>query len=434
MQIQNHIGKISWTVANRSLYFAYFFVLLIQVNALKPSDYGLFELMRNLNIWMLGLSDSLILQGLIQFGMNDSQRNKVNTIALISYTTILMTVSLIIYSLRIPLSNIFAEESIIYVAISLPILTMLSIPRNFIIKILYRDYLLKRVFFIDLIYFFTMTILTFNYIAIYNNLNFHLMLNILLWGTVLSSLTAIVLAFDKLKFGLSSDFRVSYLFGYGTPLMLQGIFHSLPKYLDVFIVQFFFNISTVGIYSLTKNLYRIFDDITSTIYGLIFPTTVKQFQTGNKDEIISIMTKSVSFTFSIFILIITVLELGLSEYLIMTFLPERYYATITQFNIALIAAIFLPLLLLTAIITASGKPHITMAFSLISAICSIAGFIIIGYIKNPDYIPVGIILYNTIIGILAYIYVNKNYGFPIKMIFRSINDTTEFFKKVLKLK
>lgn len=432
MQIQNHIGKISWTLANRSLYFLYFFVLLVQINALKPEEYGLFELLRNLNIWMLGLTDSLILQGLIQFGMKEEDRSKVNTITIISYSVILVSISILIYFFRESLSLIFNEPNLVYMAINLPLLTLFSIPRNYIIKLLWRDYLLSRVFFIDLIYFVSMTVLTFFYIFHYSNLNFQLMVNILLTGTALSSILAIILAYKKLQFSFVGGFSLKQLFGYGTPLMLQGIFHSLPKYLDVFIVQYFFNTGTVGIYSLTKNLYRVFDDAISTVYGLIFPTTVKQFVQSNRDEIISIMTKSVSFTFILFLAIAIILQAGLSEFLITTFLPERYYATIIQFNIALIGAIFLPFLLFTAIITASGKPQINMIFSMISAIISIAGFIFVGIINNSDFIPIGIILYNLSMGILTYIYVKRIYGFPIKMIFRSINDSKEFLKRFLK--
>lgn len=433
MQIQNHIGKISWTLANRSLYFLYFFVLLVQINALKPEEYGLFELLRNLNIWMLGLTDSLILQGLIQFGMKEEVRSKVNTITIISYSVILISISILIYFFRDSLSLIFNEPNLVYMAINLPLLTLLSIPRNYIIKLLWRDYQLSRVFFIDLIYFVTMTILTFFYIINYSNLNFQLMVNILLTGTALSSILAILLAYKKLQFSFVGGFSLKQLFGYGTPLMLQGIFHSLPKYLDVFIVQYFFNTGTVGIYSLTKNLYRVFDDAISTVYGLIFPTTVKQFVQSNRDEIKSIMTKSVSFTFILFLAIVIILQVGLSEFLITSFLPERYYATIIQFNIALIGAVFLPFLLLTAIITASGKPQINMIFSMISAIISISGFIFVGIINNSDLIPIGIILYNLSMGILTYIYVKRIYGFPIKMIFRSINDSKELLRRFIKM-
>ncbi len=432
MQIQSHIGKISWTLANRSLYFLYFFVLLVQINVLKPADYGLFELLRNLNIWMLGLTDSLILQGLIQFGMIEEERGKVNTITLILYSAILISVSILIYFLKDSLSILFNEPNLVNMAMNLPLLTFLSIPRNYIIKLLWRDYLLSKVFLIDLIYFLSMTILTFYYILNYQNLNFQLMVNILLIGTASSSIIAILLAYKKLEFSFIGAFSIKKLFGYGTPLMLQGIFHSLTKYLDVFIVQYFFNTGTVGIYSLTKNLYRFFDDAISTVYGLIFPATVKKFVQSNREEIFAIMTKSVSFTFVIFLILVIILQVGLSEYLITTFLPEKYYATIVQFNVALIGAIFLPFLLLTAIITASGKTQITMIFSIISAVISTVGFVFIGIINNSDLIPIGIILYNLSMAILTYIYVKKNYGFPINMIFRFLYDSKEFLKNFFK--
>lgn len=428
MQVKEHIDKIIWTIADKALFFLYFFVLLIQVKSLTLIDYGVFELLRNLNIWMLGLSDSLVLQGLIQFGIDKNEQKKVNTISLIIYSLLLLGTSLIVFLFSAPFAGLFGQSLLINVAQILPILTLCSIPRNYIIKLLYREYKLGSIFWIDLVYFLTMTIMTFYMLGQGNQLNYSSMVNILLIGTIISSIFAIFIARDLLNFGLDGKFKANQVFKFGLPLMMQGIFHSLPKYLDVYFVQFFFSTSTVGVYSLAKNLYRVFDDIVSAIYGLIYPAIVRQISTGNREGLHSIITKSISFNLTLFLIVVLSLELGLADWFIITFLPERYYNSIPVFKVIILASLPLVFILLSTVITAAGKPSVIMIYSFISALASFGAYIISGVLQLTELIPLGIITYNLIMGVLCYIFVKNNYGFPVKLLFRAPIDSFYYFK------
>jgi O-antigen/teichoic acid export membrane protein len=431
LNIQEHIGKISWSVADKFLYVLYGLVLLFQINALTPEIFGLYQLLIALNTWFFIVADSFALQGIIQFGANEANRKRVNLISLIFCISITIGLSLIIFIFKHPLSTFFHEQRLIEIATFLPLLNIITIPRVFCIKLLYRDQRLRDVFFVDLIFFGTMTIISFYLIFSVHTLSFNNMLLIYFTGTTLSSILSIIITRKDMEFGSGGNFKIKDLASFGIPMVLQGAMHSLPRLLDVFIVLRFFSATEVGIYASAKNLYRIFDQVGDAAYGLIYPSAVKAFENNNQKGLTSLMTKGVSFMMIPFLILILVFELGFSDFFITTFLPYKYFAAVGQFNLMILAAIGIPFIISALIITASGKPKVVLAIVTISTIVSFATFYIVGKLGNPELMPLGIISYNFVFGIISYFYLNKKYEFPFKMIFRSIGDSINYIKKII---
>jgi O-antigen/teichoic acid export membrane protein len=377
---------------------------------------------------MLGLTDSLILQALIQFGMNEKERPKVNLLTAIWYIIILMGFSFLVFLFRVPFSEIFNQSKLIMVATYLPVLTLFSIPRNFMIKIFYRDYLLKNIFIVDLIYFASMTALTFYYLYVQTELSFVNMITILLCGNLMSSVTALIMGYKQLQFGFPGQFNTKRLFNYGFPLTSLGFLHSLPKYIDIYIIQLFFSTTTVGIYSLAKNIYRVFDEILNALYGLMFPISVKYIEKSQIDDLRSVYTKATSFTLITFLVMILVLEAGFAEYFINNFFPDKYVNSLGYFRLLIFGSIALPFVLLTAVIVAEGRPQKIIWIYLLSSTVSISGYFLIGLTGLESLVPFGLILYNFVLGFLSFMYVKRKYGFPVKLAFRSIIDSVNFAK------
>lgn len=428
MKIQEHIGKISWSVADKFLYVLYGLVLLFQINALTPEIFGLYQLLIALNTWFFIVADSFALQGIIQFGANEANRKKVNLISLIFCISITIGLSVIIYIFKYPLSSFFHEQRLIEIANFLPLLNIFTIPRVFCIKILYRDQRLRDVFFVDLIFFGTMTVISFYYIFTIHILSLNNMLMIYFAGTILSSILSIIVTRKHLEFSTEGKIKIKELTSFGIPMVLQGAMHSLPKLLDVFIVLRFFTATEVGIYASAKNLYRIFDQVGDAAYGLIYPSAVKAISSNNQNGLFALMTKGVSFMLISFLILIVILELGFSKFFITTFLPYKYFAAIGQFNLMILAAIWIPFIICSLIITASGKPKVVLLIVTISTFFSFITFYIVGYLGKPDLIPLGVIAYNVIFGAISYFYLNKKYGFPFRMIFRSVGDSINYLK------
>lgn len=432
MKIQEHIDKISWSLADKVLFVVYGFIeILFQIRYLSTNDYGLYTLLRSLVIWIFVVCDSLALQSIIQFGANRQNRRKVNTIAFFILIIFSLSVSILIYFIKYPIAGLFNEPRLVEIADILPLITLFNIPRAYCNKFIYRDQVFKNLFFIDLIYFGVLTVYTFVLIYLQHSLSYGDMVRIYLISTLISSILSIILTRKDLKFGYSGNIKIKTILNFGVNLTLGSSLHSILRYLDGFLVKLFFSTSIVGIYQSAKMLFRLFDEAGGAASGLIYPAAIRQIENKNYKGLSDLMTKSVSFIFVLFAFIVIVLELGAGRLFITTFFPYRYHLAIDQFNILILAALFMPFNLLTYIITAMGKPQLVLKYVAIALVSSIITFYFVGKSGYSNLIPLGIVIYNLVLGGLSYLYINRTIGFPPYMMFRAISDSKNFINPII---
>jgi O-antigen/teichoic acid export membrane protein len=427
LKIQEHIDKISWTFSDKGIYVAFgFFSILFHINYLSPTDFGLFTHLNNLNIWILVISDGLALMNIIQFGVKEENRAKVNTIALIIHVSLTLSISLLLYALSVPLSDMFAEPRFSEVVSYLPFLVLLNIPRTYCMKFVYRNREFKKLFFIDMILFGSMMVVTL--IIIYYNEQLILidMVRIYFIGSFLGSASAIFLTRKDLKFSLKGDIKVITLIKFGIPLTLYNTLHSIPRNLDYFVVQYFFSTATVGIYSSAKQLFRFFEEAMIAANSMVYPVAVSQLERNDKKGLNDLMTKSISFMLIFFVALILFFELGFAEIFINFLLPEKYSLALGHFNILILGSLFLPFLMLATVITASGKPKLVLLFVAISVFVWFIAFVIIGYIGNEEYISIAMVVYLTTLGLLSLIYTSIKYKIKPIQLLRAFKDTKNF--------
>jgi O-antigen/teichoic acid export membrane protein len=427
MKVQEHLDKISWSIADKFLYILYGLVLLFQMKALDPRDLGLYALLINLHTWIFIVSDAY-LTNLIQFGMNPENRRLVNTYSFIIEFILSFGVAVIFYVCQGPITTLFNEPRIKDVANYLPWLCLIFIPRTFCLKLIYRDHEMKKLFFVDLAFFGTMGIITAYLLLKKPHLTFNYMVFIYFSGSILSTLTSIVLTFRKLEFGVKGNIKLKRLISFGFPLMLNSSLNSLPRQLDLYIVQFFFSTSVVGIYYSAKTLFRFFEETANAAIGLIYPAAVRQLEKKNYKGLNDLMTKASSFIFIAFLIIIAILELGLSRILIEWFLPFKYHLAVEHFNVLLLAAFGLPFVILSTIINAAEKPYTVLLYVVISVILSLGTYYIVGLSGNQYLIPLGIIVYLISFGTMCFIYVNRHFDFKFRQIFRAVGDSYQYIK------
>lgn len=430
MRVQEHIGKISWTFADKLLFLIYGFVTLLQIKQLDPVEFGLSQLLLNLHNWLFNISDSFALHNIIQFGAVKEDRGKVNTIALVLHVALVMGSALAVYLFSSVAANILGQPRFVEIAMLLPVLCLLNIPRTFSLKLIVREFRFNLLFFSNLAYFGTMTVLTFYYITTKTNLYFEDIINIYIAGSVVSSALTVILAYRFMSFKLQGEIRFKTLMSFGLPLTLQSSMHAFPKQLDIYLVQFFFSTAVVGIYSSAKSLFRVFDEAGQASYTLMYPAAVKHIKMGNRSELNDLITKAVSFMFVAFLAAIFLLEAGLAEMFIKWFLPVKYYDAIGMFNLMILAGLFIPMSMSIIIIMASGKPQNSLKIVTISVAMCFVAFLIAGFMNNPSLLPLGIIAYNAGLGIFGMLYVKKHWGFPVRQLFRAFSDTFGFLSKI----
>lgn len=430
MKVRDHIDKISWSLADKALMIIYGLVSIFQVKLINNAEeFALYFLLWQLYNWIFVVSDSLALQSIIQFGAIKESRPKVNLLAMIVHIAIALGFPLVIVLLRSNFAALFNEPLLAKMALSLPLLALFTIPRNYVIKILMRDHRFRDIFIVNIFYFGTMTALTFYYYFQGATFNYELMIKMLLIGVILSSISGIIIAFNELKFGMKGEFSFRKMFKFTLPYFYYSVLHSVPKLLDSYILKAIgFRTETIGIYGAVKLLYRIFDEGANATYGLIYPVSVKLTSQHRIEELKQLMTKFVSFILLLILPTVIMLNLGLTEFIVSFFNNAKYSAAVDMFNLMTWAALGIPFVLLSLVITAGGKPQIVLKYVFISVIASLIGFIIAKISGVDDLIPLGIIAYNFSLGLLSFIHIKRNYGFPIKMIGRAYKDTIGFLK------
>lgn len=429
MKVQENIDKILWTAADKVLYVMYGFVSIFQIRAMSLEDYGLFGLLIGVHSYIFVISDSFALNNMIQFGTFPKNQGKVNSFAFILHSVITLLVSVLLYSFRSGIADVFGEVRLTESLAALPMLTLLTIPKTFCTKLILRERAFIKLFFSNLAFFGTMSFVTFYLIIQQGTISFPEIVNMYYWGTGASALLSIIITANQIKFGTKGEISYRSMLKFSVPMSLYAAFHTLPRNLDTYIAKLFFPLSTVGIYNSAKTLYRLFEEANNATFSLIYPVAVRQMEFGNKKNVMDIMTKAISFMLIPIILIVIILQLGVSDWLITTFLPSKYHLAVGQFNLLMLGAIFLPLSVLTSIITASGKPAIVLKYVFSAAILSIAALVLIGLKGNSQFIPLGIVIYTVSLGIMCYFYIHKNMEMKFSYLFRFFRDTYNFLKK-----
>lgn len=432
MRVQENIGKISWSIADKGLYILYGFVLLFQIKALLPEDFGLFTQFNNLHTWIFIISDSFALQSIIQFGAKHENRPKVNLLTLIIHIVIALGSVSTIFIFQDAIGAIVNQPRFNEIAAALPIMAILFIPRTYCIKFIYREHKMHFLFLVNFAWLGTMSALTVYLITIQKNLDFSDMLFISYIGAAASSFIAIILTFRELKFGFKGTISLKKLTNFGTPLVIYNSLHSMPKLLDVYVLQYFFSTSAIGIYSSAKALFRFFEEAINGAHGLVYPAAVRKAEQNNTKELNDLMTKSVSFIFIAFLFVVILLEFGFSKLIIESFLSSSYVNAIGQFNLMALSALALPFAILSSLIVATGKPRVVLKIVFVSLIASLLAFLLTGFIGEEAIVPLGYMVYIFVSGLLYFLYVNRNFDFKVVEILRAIGDSKHFIQNYFK--
>jgi len=429
LKLQDNIGLVSWTAFDKVTYILYGVISLLQMKYLEPDNLGLFALLINLHTWIFIISDSLALQNIIQFGVEHENRKIVNLYSLILLIILTLGSSFLFYLFRYPLSGLFDEARIVDVAEYLTILVLLTIPRMYCLKFLFRDHRMSGVFAVNASFFGVMIALTIYYILAFKELNFMDMIVIYFSGTIISSIHSLIITRKEFILGFVGKVKFKEMLRFSFPLMFSATVYSLPKQLDIFVIQYFFSTSSVGIYYSAKNLFRFFDEAISAAQSLVYPAAVRHIRRNNLDQLSDLYTKAISFIFIAFIAVAFILEFGLSEFLIKLFLPAKYNLSIDHFNLMLFATPFLPFLIFSSVINAFGNPKVLLKIVNISTLCSFIVLFFVGLSKNDFLIPLGLMTNYFVFAVISYYWANREIGYKFKQIFRAVGDSYYFLTK-----
>ncbi|MFA7625681.1 MAG: oligosaccharide flippase family protein [Candidatus Kapaibacterium sp.] len=434
MQLQHHIAKISWTLADKVLYVVYGFVFLIKISLLSTDNLALFGFLTAFNTWIFVIGDSFALQSIIQYGFEHENRKKVNTFALIIHSVIVLSLTFLISYSGSALAGIMDEPRIDEITYYLPILTVLMLPRTFCLKLMLREHNMSGIFMSNFVFFGVMVAYILYYKFTGQMLNLDSAAEIYLYGTGASSIVSIVIAWRMLEFSFTGNIKLKDIVSFSLPFTITNAINTIPKYLDILILKLFFPLDQIGIYSAAKSLFKFFEEGMNGVNGLVYPAAVRAVTSGDKVGLHSIVSKAVSFTLILFAVGAVILTLGLSDILIAYLMKAKFIDAATHFKLLLIATLFLPFNILYFVITASGKHYDLMRIVAISFAVSVLSFIIIGVINKPVLMPLGYVAFYGAFAFQAIRFVNINQIVVLSSrdIFRAFDDTIKYAEKMIR--
>ncbi|MGB9771545.1 MAG: lipopolysaccharide biosynthesis protein [Candidatus Kapaibacteriota bacterium] len=432
MKLSENIDKVVWSVLDKGLYVLYGLIVLLQIRRLEPSEFGLYGILIGIHTWIFIITDSLFYQAIIQFGFKEETEPKANTFALLFSLTFVVVFTFCFSFLSDFWVRFFNEIGLKKVAFYLPFLAILTIPRVFCLKFAFKHSNMFKLFLVNFSFFIPMSALTIYFYFKDKIFSFETLMQIYFTGTIISSVTSVLLLRKYIRFGFRGKLKVGEFFSFGIPMMSYSLFQSIPRQLDVLFLQYFFESKIVGLYYSAKTLFRLFEEGLNAGYGLVYPTAVRLIAKNRKDELFSLIVKSVSFTFLVLLFLFVLLEVGGSKFFIKLFLPERYLLSISFFNFMLIATIFMPIQLSASVMIAENKVRKVAEYIFISSLSSIVVFIIVGLTKNIYLAPLGLVSYYVVLGTLLFIKMHYDYAFRPKHLFQSIADIFAFLRMKIK--
>jgi len=434
MRIQDHIGKITWTMLDKALFMAYGLIRLYQVSLMNPSEFGLFALLDAIIIAISTLTDSFALNGIVKYGSRMQERSKFNTLIALSHIGLSSILSLGIYLAGNSLAILFGEQQLIIVAEYVPLLMLLTIPRLFFIKFLLRETQMRSVFIANGSWFFTMIGLTVFLGMQKGELHLSDMVYISGAGTAIGSIAGGLLAFRAMEFSTPTIVIAREFIRFGAFQVAWNIPATIMRHLDIYIVQYFFGTAIVGIFQSAKTLYRFFEALIDGISGLYYPALVRMHARGDRKAEHAMTSKIISFTMFSMTGIVLLFQIGIGEWLVNTFLSEKYMMAYQHFSLLMLTAIILPMMITAIIFITRDHMKALLANAVISSLTGIIVSIIIGMTGHSELIALGTMSYTLTFSLIGIIYAIQQEIFSPMDFFRAIPDTMHYVQALLQKK
>ncbi len=430
MKLTAHLGKISWSLADKGLYVVYGLIQLLQIKALPADVYGVFSLLVALNTWIMIVSDGSALAGIIQFGTTESERPRLNALAMSIHLVIVSLGALFIFLFQSPLTDLFHEPRFVTVATMLPVYCALTIPRMFCLKLIYREMRMRDLFVVDLVWFGVRTAMTFHALANDQLNTLDDIIRIDFAGMGASSIAALLFTRRDLVFGWKGLTTLGQYLRYGVPLALATALNSTPRQLDVLVIAAFFGVGVVGVYNPAKNLYRFFFFSFDAVVTLLYPAAVRMYAQQRTEDLQLLVTKAISATLLPTIIAIAVLEFGGSS-IIVWLLGDQYAQAAGHFNVLILAALGMPFAMMSSIIAAMGHSVMVVRFSAYGLVAGLLVLFSVSYAGLEWAIGLGLVVNTLVVGFFCTAYVRQSIHFPFRSLLRVVTDARVAIGSVL---
>jgi O-antigen/teichoic acid export membrane protein len=306
MEFGRHISKGLWAFADKALPAIYGVgYMFLVIRFLPQNEFGAFVIIQTIFVVISTMSFSLALQPLIKFGAEPGDKSYYITVSIALSVVIYLTATLVIMLGK----NIFASlldpsglANLPTLLNYLPVLFISALYRNFAASFLQITYDIKKIFWIDAIYFLgTLTLIILLKIAGKFNTAADLIISNIV-GQSLSSLLALFLTFKSIPTHMRFDkTSLKKMLNYGKYTFGGNSIYTIFTQADIFFISSFVGISGVALYSAAKIFTRFFDVLGQVLQMFLIPYSSKAFSNGDINNMRITAEKTICFSTILFI-------------------------------------------------------------------------------------------------------------------------------------
>ncbi len=424
MNLRQHLSTGIWAAADKGLIFLNgFTILLVVIAVLPPSEWAAFSLFQSIFLIICVLSDSIFLQPMVKFASeHEAEVEEILAASFNLYTFVMLFFGGCFAFFADACAKLFASPELGTMLGWLPLILAMNIFRNVGIRYLQISYRISHIFWVDLAFFGSITLMTIlaNSLGLFHRAMDFVIINLL--GGALSSLVAILFARKAfIKMPLLNVPRNEYgkllsfaKFQAGTSALL-----TIQQWADVLIVGVYAP-AYVALYSAAKTLYRFFDAVREGATLLIVPVASRLHTSGDEKKLSELVEKMLFLAFAALVPISLTLALG-SDLLMNIFYKGKFPGIAQVFQILILTGFTLPLALVaTNVLIGMGR----VKGLFLSVLGGTIIFYGLGRFLTPTLAATGMALAvlasTTAIGIFAFIAMRRELNISAKGIMRGM--------------
>lgn len=343
------------------------------------------------------------------------------------YTVVMLAIGGVFALCADACAKLFASPELGMMLPWLPLLLVLNIFRNVGIRYLQISYRISNIFWADLAFYGSITLLTIlvHSLGLFHTADDFLKINMV--GGALSSLVAILYA--RTAFRSMPIFRVprneyGKLLSFAKYQAGTSALLTFQQWADVLVVGVYAP-AYVALYSAAKTLYRFFDAVRDGATLLIVPVASRLHTSGDSEKLTALVEKLLFLAFAALIPISLVLALG-AEPMLTIFYKNKFPGITPVFQILILTGFVLPLALVsTNVLIGIGRVR-ELFFAVIGATLV---FFVLNRLLVPTMGASGaaliVLASTTVLGILSFIAMRRDLAITTTGILSRAKDVKE---------
>lgn len=378
------------------------FAFIIPQKVIGDSHWGIYASAQAILTSIYMLSDSLALQAMVNFGMDESHRRQALTLSAIIHTAFIALCTTGVYLSREMIAEFFNEPALVRTLGYFPLVSLGFLLRNYFLKVSQLHIDTRATFFIDLAWIGTTLALILYGWTQRTLIDADDMMVISGLASGASSLAGLWIYRKRVRFTLSFDRAYSIrMIRFGIAQAGSAATMVLQTQGDTLILKKFASSAVVGNYDTAKKFFRGFEALRDAGALFVYPAVAKLTAERRRDELVLLLEKMIGFMVIVITPIVLLVWFGPTEYLFNLVYKGKYQEAPVIFKYLSLAALAIPFSMNTYVLGGLGEARRYFRVTLIAASLSVIAAIILVPILGATGSAISVVVSFVTLGVLA---------------------------------